>query len=45
MEMNKALRAINEKLVTRDLRDALKLRILSDIIDRIGKYGANIAEK
>ena len=42
MEMNKALHAINEKLVTRDLRDALDLRIVSDSIDRIGEYGAKI---
>jgi phosphate uptake regulator len=44
MEMNKALRDIDKKLVTLDSRDALQLRIVSDSIDRIGEYGANIAE-
>ncbi len=44
IEMNKALRAIDKKLVTMDSRDALHLRIVSDSIDRIGEYGANIAE-
>ena len=44
IEMNKALRAIDKKLVTMDSRDALHLRIISDSIDRIGEYGANIAE-
>ena len=44
MEMNKALRAIDKKLITQDLRDALHLRIVSDSIDRIGESGANIAE-
>ena len=44
MEMNKALRVIDKKLVTLDLKDALYLRIVSDSIDRIGESGANIAE-
>jgi phosphate uptake regulator len=44
MEINKALYAIDEKLVTLDLRDALNLRIVSDSIGRIGEYGVNIAE-
>ncbi|MBC2698626.1 MAG: phosphate uptake regulator PhoU [ANME-2 cluster archaeon] len=44
MEINKALHAIDKKLVTMDPRDALHLRIVSDSIDRIGDYGANIAE-
>ncbi len=44
IEMNKVLRAIDKKLVTMDSRDALHLRIVSDSIDRIGEYGANIAE-
>ncbi len=30
--------------VARMLRDALHLRIVYDIIDRMGEYGANIAE-
>ena len=30
--------------IARMLGDALHLRIISDIIDRIGEYGANIAE-
>ena len=44
MEMKKALRAINKKLVTVDSMDAIDLQIVLDSIDRIGKYGANIAE-
>ena len=44
MEINKALHAIDKKLVTMDSRDALHLRIVSDSIDRIGDYGVNIAE-
>jgi len=44
MEMKKALRAINKKLVTMDSMDAIYLQILLDSIDRIGEYGANIAE-
>lgn len=44
IEMNNALHTIDKKLVTMDSRDALHLRIVSDSIDRIGEYGANIAE-
>lgn len=43
-EVNKALRAIDNELTAMDSKDALHLRIVSDSIDRIGDYGANIAE-
>ncbi|MBW6518246.1 MAG: phosphate uptake regulator PhoU [ANME-2 cluster archaeon] len=43
-DVEEALHAINRKLTTMDARDALHLRIVSDSIDRIGDYGANIAE-
>ncbi|MCK4938566.1 MAG: AbrB/MazE/SpoVT family DNA-binding domain-containing protein [Methanosarcinales archaeon] len=43
-DVEEALHAINMKLTTMDARDALHLRIVSDSIDRIGDYGANIAE-
>ena len=42
--VNQSLRAIDHELSTLGTRDALHLRIISDSIDRIGDYGANIAE-
>ncbi|MBE0524865.1 MAG: phosphate uptake regulator PhoU [Methanosarcinales archaeon] len=42
--VNHSLRAIDHELSTLGTRDALHLRIISDSIDRIGDYGANIAE-
>ena len=44
MKKKKALHAINKKLVTMDSTDATDLQIVLDNIDRIGEYGANIAE-
>ncbi|MDF1558329.1 MAG: PhoU domain-containing protein [ANME-2 cluster archaeon] len=43
-DVNKALHAVNKKLISMETKDALNLRIVSDSIDRIGDYGANIAE-
>jgi len=42
--VNQSLRAIDHELSALGTRDALHLRIISDSIDRIGDYGANIAE-
>ena len=44
MKKKKALHAINKKLVTMDSTGATDLQIVLDNIDRIGEYGANIAE-
>jgi phosphate uptake regulator len=43
-DVNLSLRAIDHELSALGSRDALHLRIISDSIDRIGDYGANIAE-
>lgn len=42
--VDRALRAIDRKLIYLDPRDALHLRIISDSIDRICDYGRNVAE-
>ncbi|NIA03020.1 MAG: phosphate uptake regulator PhoU [Nitrospirae bacterium] len=43
-DVNLSLRAIDHELSALGSSDALHLRIISDSIDRIGDYGANIAE-
>lgn len=44
VEVSSSLRAINRELAAKDFAAALHLRIVSDSIDRIADYGANIAE-